>query len=89
MKAAEIPGIHDAFLPVNEANDVLRAIRTGEVDALVVAEDGGPQVYVLERANAELEAKVLARTRELSAANAALQAQIRAAEPARGRAGGD
>jgi PAS domain S-box-containing protein len=32
---------------LNEAEETLRAIRTGEVDALVVESDSGPQIYTL------------------------------------------
>ena len=38
---------------LEESEETLRAIRAGEVDALVVAGAAGPQVYVLESADAE------------------------------------
>ncbi|MDI1432951.1 hybrid sensor histidine kinase/response regulator [Polyangium sorediatum] len=42
---------HDLILRVEEAEATLAAIRAGEVDALVVAADGTPQVFVLKGAD--------------------------------------
>ena len=38
---------------LEEAEDMLRAIRSGDVDALVVESDAGPQVYTLQGQDAE------------------------------------
>ncbi len=38
---------------LEEAEDTLRAIRSGEVDALIVDGDPGPQVFILQGADAE------------------------------------
>src|SRR5215471_14984851 len=36
---------------LEEANDTIQAIRTGQVDALVVQGDGGPRLYTLKTAD--------------------------------------
>ncbi len=38
---------------LEESEETLRAIRSGEVDALVVQGDGGPQLFVLQNTGAE------------------------------------
>ena len=43
--------IEDLQLRLDEALDTLRAIRNGEVDALVVSTQGGDQIYTLKGAN--------------------------------------
>ncbi len=43
--------VHDLVLPVDEMQEMLSAIRSGEVDALVVADGGQQQVFVLRGAD--------------------------------------
>jgi PAS domain S-box-containing protein len=43
--------VHDLTLQLDEAVETLVAIRSGEVDAIVVAEPGAPRVYVLKGAD--------------------------------------
>ena len=42
---------HDLRLRIEEAEDTLAAIRTGDVDALVVTSDGEPRVFILKGAD--------------------------------------
>lgn len=44
--------IQDLQHRLSEAEETLRAIRSGEVDGLVVSTDGGDQIYTVEGANA-------------------------------------
>jgi two-component system NarL family sensor kinase len=47
---ARVPGIAELRARLADAEETLRAIRTGEVDAVVVAGEGGAQVFTLEGA---------------------------------------
>lgn len=51
LPAPERIVVHDLTLPSQEAQEMLRAIRQGEVDALVVSSPEGPQVLVLKGAD--------------------------------------
>lgn len=46
-----IEEIKKAHRELRESQDMLQAIRTGEIDAVVVQRDGGEQIYVLDDAN--------------------------------------
>jgi two-component system CheB/CheR fusion protein len=73
----------DRTLPLEEMTDTLRAIREGEVDALVIGSEKEPRIFTLveahaalQRANDELEALVAVRLGELRQVNEALRAEI-------------
>lgn len=61
--------VHDLQLPIDEATEMLAAIRTGEIDALVVsAPDEPPRVFLLKgadeaRVNEALRAEIAERAR--------------------------
>src|SRR4026209_2319385 len=43
--------LEELNLQLREANETIHAIRTGQVDALVVETEGGPQLYTLKSAD--------------------------------------
>ena len=42
--------LEELTLQLKEANETIHAIRTGQIDALVVETEGGPQLYTLKSA---------------------------------------
>ncbi len=50
-KAELIEEIQKVHRELRESREMLQAIRTGEIDAVVVQRDGGEQIYVLDDAN--------------------------------------
>src|SRR6187402_2193680 len=43
--------LEELTLQLKEANETIHAIRTGQIDALVVETEGGPQLYTLKSAD--------------------------------------
>lgn len=54
MKKDLLRKISELRSRLNETEETLRAIRSGEIDALVVESDDGPQIYTLQGIDAEL-----------------------------------
>jgi PAS domain S-box-containing protein len=66
--------VHDLVLPITEAQEMLCAIRNGEVDALVVSDGGRQQVFVLK--GADHAHRILLETLNEGAATIAADATI-------------
>jgi hypothetical protein len=43
--------LEELTIQLKEANETIHAIRTGQIDALVVETEGGPQLYTLKSAD--------------------------------------